>query len=245
MRNLIFIVSFILVSFGVGVSLGLSRSGTPQAFAKNYPSVGEQISLFPAPELNLTPIGSGGEINDKVSQLYSLTSESSVGDIVASQEKRWKDVGLTTSQKSTAQRAVVIGVNHQTREMYQMVLFFCPPTVRERLCSGQNVYGMISKMGEENSSKGNSMPFTICSGGKQISSFAASDLGHPSLTATYICPSSPESVASELDSEFVAWEKREDSTDILVYSKDEEQLTIIPSGKDGKTLLVVTYQRGV
>lgn len=245
MRNLTIIVSFILVSFGVGISLGFSKGATPQAFAKNYPSGGEQINVYPAPELNLTPVGSGGELNDKVSQLFSFTSSSAVDDLVSSQEKRWQEIGLSTSGKVSPQRAVLLGINKESRELYQLVAFFCPPTVREKLCSGQNSFGMVSRMSQVDGSKGSSLPFKICSGAKELSSYAASDLGHPSITATFLCPSSAEAVESELDSEFMMWQKKESATDILVYSKDEEEVTILPSGKDGRTLLVVSYQRGI
>ena len=245
MRNLLIIVSFILVSFGVGISLGFSKGGTPQAFAKNYPTVQEQINVYPAIELNLTSVGSGGELNDKVSQLFSFTSSSSVDDLVSSQEKRWQEVGLSTSGKVSPQRAVLLGINKESKELFQLVAFFCPPAVREKLCSGEHSFGMISRMSQEVGSKGSRLPFKICSGAKEISSYAASDLGHPSITATYLCPSSTEAVESELDSEFIMWHKKESSSDVLVYSKEDEEVTILPSGKDGKSLLVVTYQRGV
>jgi len=245
MHKLVLIIGAVLISFAFGISLGFSKSGTPQAYAKNYSSVAEQIEVFSVSELDLTPIGSGGEINEKRSQLFSFTSSSSVEDLVSAQEKKWQSVGLSTSGKVSPQRAVLLGINRQNREMYQLVAFFCPPAVRQKLCSGQNSFGMISRMSEESSSKGNSVPFTICSGVKEISSFAASDLGHPSVTATFLCPSSLQSVESELDSEFQLWQKKPSGSDILVYSKDGEELTVIPSGKEDKTLLVVTYQRGV
>lgn len=245
MRNLIFITSFILISLAVGVLLGFSRAGTPKAFAKGYPQFGEKVAVFPAPGIDITPVGSRGEINNKISQLFSFTSGLSIGDIMELQEKRWKEIGLKTSKKASPERGVLIGVNKDTREFFQMMAFFCPPTIRGKLCAGQNAFGIISKMVDEMSSNGAPLPFQICSGGRELSSYAATDLGHPSITSTYICPSSPESVASELDTEFVMWQKKEDTSDVIVYYRDGEEITIIPSGKDSKTLLVVTYQRGV
>jgi len=245
MYKLIYLVSFVLISFLVGLEIGVSKGGPPAAYAKNYSAPAELMTVFPAPELNLTPIGAGGEVNSKASVVFSFTSESSVEDLISSQEKRWKEVGLTTSVKETPQRGVLLGINRADRELFQIVAFFCPPAVREKLCSGQNTFGMVSRLTQESSAKANVLPFTICAGGKEISSYSASDMGHPSVTSTILCPSSIESVQTDLDSEFLMWNKKEETGGILIYSRDGDEVTIIPSGKDEKTLLVVTYQRGV
>ena len=52
MRNLIFISSFIILSFAAGVFFGFTKGGTPKAFAKNYPSPAEEINVLPTPEGN-------------------------------------------------------------------------------------------------------------------------------------------------------------------------------------------------
>jgi hypothetical protein len=245
MKKILYFTCFVLLCFLVGLEIGFSRNGAVQAYAKNNQSGIDPVEMYAAEDINITPIGVGAEINSKNSSIYSFTSPSSVKDVISQQERNWQKAGLQTSGKVSSTKGVMLAVKKETREVYQMVAFFCPPSVRSKLCSGQNVFGVLSKLSDEQSDKGNELPFQICNSGKVLSTYSASDLGHPSITGTVLCPATQESVKSDLESEFLNWERRENAENVIVYSKESEEVTVIISGKDEKTLALVTYQRGV
>jgi hypothetical protein len=249
----LYLFCFIVFSFFVGLGIGFSRKGPVTAYAAKTPAYDAPVGVHAISALHLNRVGESTSVSQIVSEMYSFTTDLSVENALVGQEQRWKERGFKTSRVLSENRGVLLGVASESSEIYQAVAFFCPPEVRERLCGGEKVFGMISRMQRQSRSEESGLGRdslisiqSICSGGNEISNFTSSDLGRPTVTTTVRCPAMLDSVKSETLQNFgcLGWDARELGESVLLFSKGAEELNVIYSQSGAETYAVLTHVRG-
>lgn len=246
----------VVLSFGVGISIGLSRNNIADARA-SLMNPDRFDKLQPVPGMQLTSIGQGAKVRGVNAEMASFSSGSSVRDLLTNQVEIWKKNGLWTSGMATAKRGMAFALNRTTKEKYQTVAFFCPVSIRGKLCNGQNIYGVTTYVAGDTPTSDEGKDVPMCPNAKVSGSFSAYDLGRPTVTVNGICRSSLEETAEYFRSTLVGadWRQKdeiptsfaESTSSVMIFEKEREEISIVlsQSPKTTETLAVVTKRKNL